>query len=1064
MNTWGYDIQDRTVSNFSRDGKGVDIEYESDTQVNITDAYGKEREYFLETTMSGRKRVSSIINGPGGAEAFPWSASNAVSWIYDSNMLPTEVESAGGTVNQYFNYDNRGNPGTVKLAFGAPEERTIHYSYHPDMNAPLARKEPSVLGGGDKETIWDYDNDYDLVPNENPTSLVSRIIEKGFTRNAAGNVVAYEYITIFTYNSEGQVLTIDGPLPGNGDMITFTYDLATGDLLSITRPIIGSTTFSGYDQAGQVGLVTDVNGQSKSFMYDARGRVILITNNADGSSSSVAYNTSGLPGSRMDEDGIESSFEYDPVYGRLFKRFDHEGNYIQYGYDAQGNVIEKGYYDPSDVRTNRKRSLYQDPAHDMPGLLFKEINGDDTFTQYGYDLEGNVASVTDPKGYTTYYEYDPLNRLKTVTQSVTVVTTYTYDGHGNLASVTDAESHTTTYQYDDMGRLITTTSQDTGTVTYVYDEAVNPVNKKDAKDITVNYLYDTLNRLTNVNFPDSAQDIAYTYDSGTNSMGRRTGMVDESGSMTFGYDARGRLTGKTSIVNGITYDISRSYTPGSRVSSVTYPSGRTVDYHRTSCACSVDSITTTYNSDTKTLMENMSYRPFGGANGMDTGAGGTVGSQFDDSGRMIVSNPGAEHERTYEYDNNGNLTSISAPSTPWYNRTYTYDSLNRLTHAEGTYGVIGYTYDDVGNRLTKTKGSVTDTYAYIPGTNVLDTVTNGETTVYTHDANGNITAIGNKILTYNQNNRLIMVEEGGNTLGEYTYNGLGQRIIKEAGGVTTVFHYDFDGNIIGKSDLSGSFSKEYLYRGSSRLALIDVSIGEMYYFGNDRLGTPQVLTDSTNTVVWEGYYKPFGEAEVNPNSSVVNNFRFSGQYFDSETGLHYNYHRYYDPKTGRYLKADPIGIKGGTNPYLYTGNNPINKTDPMGLSDCSKCDDCPCGSWSGTGHTYGGFFAIGGWFTTHIAMNCNCSDASIKLIFTNFQLGVGMGGSWEITRYHVWGACNKEDVKRSNHLTAGGSGGHLGVGGSSFASGGIDKGSFAYGIGGGLGWHASWWSDTRHYR
>ena len=91
------------------------------------------------------------------------------------------------------------------------------------------------------------------------------------------------------------------------------------------------------------------------------------------------------------------------------------------------------------------------------------------------------------------------------------------------------------------------------------------------------------------------------------------------------------------------------------------------------------------------------------------------------------------------------------------------------------------------------------------------------------------------------------------------------------------------------------------------------------------------MTDSTNTVVWEGYYKPFGEVDVNPNSSVVNNFRFAGQYYDEETGFHYNYHRYYDPKTGRYLTPDPVAVLGGINLFLYADDNPVNIMDPYGL-------------------------------------------------------------------------------------------------------------------------------------
>jgi YD repeat-containing protein len=323
------------------------------------------------------------------------------------------------------------------------------------------------------------------------------------------------------------------------------------------------------------------------------------------------------------------------------------------------------------------------------------------------------------------------------------------------------------------------------------------------------------------------------------------------------------------------------------LTSVVYPTLRSIDYDRsTGCPCSVESVSTTYFGNTVTLMSNLSYRPFGIAAGMDTGSGGTVSNIFDEAGRLTVANPGSPKERTYTYDDMGNLTGVSAPNTPWYNRTFGYDALNRLEHAEGPFGTIDYSYDSVGNRLTKTANSDIETYAYFTGTNRLQEVTGP--VVYTYDANGNITGIGDKVLTYNQNDRLIMVEDNSDILGEYTYNGLGQRVIKEVDGVTTVFHYDFNGKIIAESDPDGNFTVEYLYNGNGRVALVDVASGEMFYFLNDRLGTPQMLTDASNTVVWEGLYKPFGEADVNPNSSVVNNFRFPGQYYDQETGLHYN--------------------------------------------------------------------------------------------------------------------------------------------------------------------------------
>jgi RHS repeat-associated protein len=104
---------------------------------------------------------------------------------------------------------------------------------------------------------------------------------------------------------------------------------------------------------------------------------------------------------------------------------------------------------------------------------------------------------------------------------------------------------------------------------------------------------------------------------------------------------------------------------------------------------------------------------------------------------------------------------------------------------------------------------------------------------------------------------------------------------------------------------------------------------------NDHLAAPQKMTDASGTVVWSADYKPFGEATVTI-STITNNLRFPGQYYDAETGTHYNYYRDYNPAIGRYVETDPIGIKGGMNhPYSYTANNPLTAIDPLGL-ECEQ--------------------------------------------------------------------------------------------------------------------------------
>ncbi|MDJ0863508.1 MAG: RHS repeat-associated core domain-containing protein [Gammaproteobacteria bacterium] len=104
---------------------------------------------------------------------------------------------------------------------------------------------------------------------------------------------------------------------------------------------------------------------------------------------------------------------------------------------------------------------------------------------------------------------------------------------------------------------------------------------------------------------------------------------------------------------------------------------------------------------------------------------------------------------------------------------------------------------------------------------------------------------------------------------------------------------------------------------------------QVYYIHTDHLGTPQVITDQNQEVAWQADYEPFGEATVT-TAVIENPLRLPGQYFDAETGLHYNYFRDYDPGTGRYLESDPIGLSGGLNTYLYAEANPVRFVDPYG--------------------------------------------------------------------------------------------------------------------------------------
>ena len=187
--------------------------------------------------------------------------------------------------------------------------------------------------------------------------------------------------------------------------------------------------------------------------------------------------------------------------------------------------------------------------------------------------------------------------------------------------------------------------------------------------------------------------------------------------------------------------------------------------------------------------------------------------------------------------------------------------------------------------------------------------------------------------SYNVQNRLVRVEEDDLLIAEYGYDPFGRRLWKEVDGVRTYFLYSDEG-LVAEYDEDGEEIRSYGWQPDSTWGTDPLWLrenGEYYWYQNDHLGTPQKLVDSSGTVVWSATYTAFGEAQVGLET-VTNNLRLPGQYYDAETGLQYNFHRYYDSETGRYTQTDPIGFEGDDeNLYVYVWNNGMNFLDPLGL-------------------------------------------------------------------------------------------------------------------------------------
>jgi RHS repeat-associated protein len=348
------------------------------------------------------------------------------------------------------------------------------------------------------------------------------------------------------------------------------------------------------------------------------------------------------------------------------------------------------------------------------------------------------------------------------------------------------------------------------------------------------------------------------------------------------------------------------------------------------------------------LATSINYKPFGGISSLSYGNSLAGSISYDNQYRITGITAGAAMSLSYPtYDANGNITAINNVLDATKNKSFSYDTLDRLSTAtaSGIWGSLSWTYDGVGNRQTENSTA----YSYTPNTNKLNTVGG---TSYGFDSNGNTTSQAARQYTYNQNQRLIQVVDGAMT-ATYTYDGNGQRVKKVVNGVTTIFHYDERGQLIAESNGSGAITAVYVYLNGQPLAKIEGA--SVYYYHNDALGTPQKMTDASGTVVWAADYKPFGEATITV-STITNNLRFPGQYFDAETGLHYNYYRDYNPAIGRYVESDPLRLnnifKGKrffvvpyltTTPnslhaYAYVESNPLNRKDPTGLTGVDTCE------------------------------------------------------------------------------------------------------------------------------
>ncbi len=252
-----------------------------------------------------------------------------------------------------------------------------------------------------------------------------------------------------------------------------------------------------------------------------------------------------------------------------------------------------------------------------------------------------------------------------------------------------------------------------------------------------------------------------------------------------------------------------------------------------------------------------------------------------------------------------------------------------------------YSYDAVGNRVSMTANGTTTTYAY----NALDQLVSTSTGIaYIYDARGNLKIVTNgATYTFDVRNRLTQATVGGQT-ATFAYDAMGERIQQVANGTTTNYLWDalspFGDVVLATATGSMTAQSSYVMDGSELLTqnLTQAGTTTQSYYLQDGQGSVRTLTDASGVPTDRYAYDAFGNAYTPGTSGTTSNpYRYTGQQFDSATGLYDMRARYYDPTQGRFLGRDTSGVALDNpvelNRYAYTANNPINRVDPTGHNE-----------------------------------------------------------------------------------------------------------------------------------
>lgn len=915
-----------------------------------TDFLGVQTTHSWDTTRQLKISTTAAANRP--------EAQTVQTQWHPTFRLPVLITEQGRSTA--YSYDGMGN----KLSETVTDTQSgVARSQRWTYNAKGLAETMTDFRGG----VWHYT--YDAAGNRiNTRDPLGR--NTSATHDAAGRVLTLTepggLTTSYQYDARGRLVQqIRG-----GEMTRYTYTPA-GQLQSVVEPNGYQVSYS-YDAAQRLVAVQDNRGATIAYALDAAGnrireevrdaggnlalatgRVINSLNQvaavqgALGQTSQIGYDANGQPVSQTDPLNQTTRQTLDGLRRTTATTFADNTSATQ-AWNALGQLTQVA--DPKGVRTTYTTNAF--------GEVVAETSPDIGTIRYTRDAGGEVIRTEDAKGQIGRIERDALGRITAIEYAADHKAFFTYDAAGHVSRIED-QSGSTRYTRDPQGRILTKTQ-------LVNDNPSNPSNfvltygyaNGDLASIaypsglTVSY-HRQAGRVTGITVQEPPQGknkpgktSAFVTDLSHTALGQprawrwasgdtaqRT--FDADGRMTgnefasYGYDAAGRIT-------RITQQLwAQRTSPTGVIERFQTPIDWTAGYDnrdrliRFSRAGAETTYTYDANSNRLSAQETQGSDVDLEGNFSDVGQGQsrnqttTIGSDSNrllgftqtltrtQNGQPVSSNSATVN---YQVDANGAMTSDGL-------RDFGYDASGRLAKVsimkDGEAASITYLHNALGQRVFKSEPRTEQT---LPNEDDL-----GQGFInWLRQRFGWLFAQGNSAKT-----------------------SLGEAFVYGDGSIphwALIGSYD-NGTAAGK----GSF--EFIWLPTEDDSAIPVGLargGKLYAVHTDHLGTPRLITDNANQPVWQWPYGTFGDnkptgmlqtitdsqgnSRLKATKPVVDSaLRFPGQMEDPETGLFYNYFRSYDAKTGRYTQADPIGLVGGWNPYLYGDAKPLRNTDPLGL-------------------------------------------------------------------------------------------------------------------------------------